>query len=268
MSARTLQLRAEDEHPSEHALARHRAGEGAAAERERIEAHLAGCQRCRHTLEQLAEFERVFAEQVPQRAILAAVQEAGERGGSGPAWQRRLRPLAWSAAVAAVLVLLALVFWPSLGPQQPAPAERIKGAGLELDYLVAERGRVAPAGPNRLLHPGDRIQFRFSGPRGGFLHLVGVDAAGRVSVYYPLPGEPHPPFAGGAGRPVPGSVILDATLGAERVFALVCDRPLTRGDLAGRVRAAAADPRRWIERQRLPLDCRQTSIVLHKEARP
>jgi hypothetical protein len=261
-----LELRPEDEHPSEHALVRHRAGEGQPAERRRIEAHLADCPSCRRSLEQLADFERAFAEQHQRQGFLAAVQLAAEQ--AGPGRRRWLQPLAWSAAAAALLLVLGLVIWPGAGRRQPEPTERIKGAGLELDYLVAAGRRVVAAGPERVLHPGDRIQFRLSAPRGGYLHLVGVDAAGRVSVYYPRPGEPHPVYPGGAARPVPGSVILDETLGAERVFALICDRPLGRAELARRVRSAAADPRRWIAEQRLPLDCRQTSIMLHKEARP
>ncbi len=260
-----LALRHDGLHPSEHALARHCAGEGDEAGQERIQAHLDGCSACARTMQELDDLCREFGERHDRVGFLAAVRERAEEAEDEPAfWRVLFRPagLAFAAAAAALLVVL-LVARP-WGPGEESK-ERIKSVELELGYVVMDRGRPIKAGPERVLHPGDRVQFKLSAPRGGFVHIVGVDMAGRVSVYFPRPGEAPEAYPGGSGRPVPGSVILDATLGRERVFALICATPLDRDKLAGRVRGLADDPRVWIERDRLPVDCRQTSLVLVKE---
>jgi len=264
----SLRLREEGGHPSRFALDRFAAGEGDAAERAALQAHLDACQACRQTVEGLESFRQDFAQHHDKAGFLADVRDRAaepERIGFWQAWWRPV--MALSAAAAAVLIVL-LVARPWSGPDSDPDGVRIKSDELELGFLVMEQGRPVVAQPGRVVHPGDRIQFRLSAPRGGFVHVVGVDQAGKVSVYYPRPDEASEPYPGGSGRPVPGSVILDATLGRERVFALICERPLGRARLAQRVRAAVADPRIFLDRDRLPVACVQTSLVLVKEPRP
>lgn len=266
----SLRLRQEGEHPSRFALSRFAASEGSPAERESIQDHLASCPECAQVLAELEEFQTAFHGAHDRAAFLAslrakALEPEPERK---PWWAGWFRPaMALGAAAAAVLIVL-LVVRPFAGPEPDADQIRIKSDALALGFLVMEQGRPVIAAPDRVVHPGDRIQFRISAPRGGFVHVVGVDQAGKVSVYYPRPAETVEPYPGGSGRPVPGSVILDATLGRERVFALICERPLGRDRLAERVRAAATDPRIWLDRDRLPVACIQTSLVLVKEPRP
>ncbi len=266
----SLRLRQEGEHPSRFALGRFAASEGSPAERERIQDHLAGCPECQQVLAELEEFQSAFHGAHDRAAFLASVRVRAsepepERRPWGSGWFRPA--LALGAAAVALLVVLLLVR-PWAEPEPDTDRIRIKSDELALGFLVMEQGRPVVAEPGRVVHPGDRIQFRISAPRGGFVHVVGVDQAGKVSVYYPRPDESVEPYPGGSGRPVPGSVILDATLGRERIFALICERPLGRARLAERVLAAATDPRVWIDRDRLPVACVQTSLVLVKEPRP
>jgi hypothetical protein len=60
-------------------------------------------------------------------------------------------------------------------------------------------------------------------------------------------------------------VILDETLGRERVFLLICERPHAHAELKS---LFGAEPRDLIGKDRLPVSqwkCRQESLVLSKE---
>lgn len=264
----TLRLRQDGDHPSQFRLGLFAAGDGLPQERASLEAHLDACPACSQIVEDELAYRQEFHQTHERAGFLAAVRvraaEPEAKGGWSTWW---MPTLALGAAAALVLVML-LVIQPWQGQQGDPEGVRIKSEELEISYLVVEQGRLVVAEPGRVVHPKERIQFRISAPRGGFVHVVGVDQAGKVSVYYPRPDEASEPYPGGSGRPVPGSVILDDTLGRERVFALLCDKPLDRDRLAQRVRAAAADPRVWIDRHRLPVACIQTSLVLVKEPRP
>jgi hypothetical protein len=255
-------------HPSEFALTRFHAGEGETSERQAIQTHLDDCEPCRQVLEELEGAGAAFSERHDRAGFLAHVRDGAEQPDKGAGWLALLSRgwLAGAAAAAAMLVVvLVLAPWRNDPIDQPDSGVRIKADELNLGYMIMEHQEPVVAGADRILHPGNRIQFRLSAPRGGFVHIVSVDAAGQVSVYFPRPGETPEEYPGGSGRPVPGSVILDETLGQERVFALICEAPLSRAKLAERIRRLASDPRLLIDREQLEVDCLQTSLVLVKE---
>ena len=257
----SIEIRKEDEHPSGHMLTRYHAGDLPPEDRERIGGHLQDCQSCMVFLEDLEQAKKNFHAANPRDAFLARARVAAAESPEAPAWWNRLlRPAALLAAAAALVVLL-LVPWRS--PDEPT--ERIKGGPIELGYFVMEDSGPVVAAPDRILHPGDRIQFRLTAPAGGFVHVVGIDQSETVSVYYPLPDETVREFPGGAGRPVPGSVILDEILGAEKVFVLICEQPVARDRLLDKLKSVPGGPAQLRQQSQLPLDCRQASLVLHKE---
>jgi hypothetical protein len=266
-----LEFRPDDRHPSRLALERWSVDGCELAERQWLEQHLAECQVCREQVAALVAFRDKFHREHSRAGFLAVVrtraaEEVPGGAGAGRRWLAVPIP-ALVASAAALALVVGLLVWPG-GEAQQDPTrspERIKSSELELGLLVQEQGRVVVAEPGRVVHPGDRIQFRLSAPRGGYVHLISVDQAGQVSVYFPGPDETPEAYPGGSGRPVPGSVILDATLGRERVFALICDQPIDRSRLDGLIRSLAAEPGVWLERDRLPIDCVQTSLLLRKE---
>jgi hypothetical protein len=145
---------------------------------------------------------------------------------------------------------------------------RTKG-GLAMQ-IVAKRqdsGRVEALFEEARLSPGDAIRFKVSTEHAGYLAIVGLDSAQSVSVYYPEKDdeariEPREQAL------LDGSIVLDTTLGPERIVALLCARPLEQNAVrdAGRaaLSAAAGDPGKI---QRLPIDCAQTSVLLQKVER-
>jgi hypothetical protein len=147
------------------------------------------------------------------------------------------------------------------------PGLRAKG-DLQLEVVVRRRdGHSEAVMPGDALAAGDLVRFLVSAD-GGFPFVIGLDAAGAVSPYFPTAGVPLP-LPAGRSQVLPGSVVLDETLGAERFLLLNCNEA-TNVDLvvqAGRraLRAAGGDPRRAL---RLDLPCRQAGVTVEKVRRP
>lgn len=129
------------------------------------------------------------------------------------------------------------------GPLDPFPAR-----------LFVRRGDGAERlDDGALVHPGDALAFVVDPGRRGYALVVSIDGAQRISTYSP--------YEGAASAPVPFSVlpvvlepsiILDDTLGSERIWLLLSDAPLATRELqpalarlafagSAAVRAASAD---------------------------
>ena len=126
-------------------------------------------------------------------------------------------------------------------------------------------GHIEALEPNGRVRAGDAIRFLVSTPRAGHLVILGLDAAGTVSVYVADGDEPHP-VERGRKQAMPGSIVLDATPGAERLVALECDARFSVANAvdAGRrsLERAARDPRRAS-----PLDlpgCQEAALTMDK----
>lgn len=268
-----LSLDSTQDHPTQHTLLSLHAGELEGEEKKQVREHVSGCSTCSAFLQELESFKEQFASTHSREGILASVRQRADKDSvEVSSWWSRLfvapHSLIWSASLVALLMLGLLFIYQNHGDDTDGSYTRIKGAEISLSYLVAENGKPVLAKPGRILHPRDRIQFRLTAPRGGYVHIVGVDEAGTVTVYFPLPGVAPELYPGGSARPVPGSIILDDTLGKERVFVLICAGPIPREALVQKVLSAASDPRQWISSQRLPLECQQRSILLHKDSSP
>ena len=269
-----FQMRTEgsgNEHPSAWALERHHTGEGESALRKSIENHLKTCLSCREKLEALKEAGANFEGRMNRAGFLTAVRQGVDDRAEEPLSKRRIWPWFALAGTALAAMLLWMVIQPPLGVLGGKSSDgiRIKGdSNLQIGFFIEQDGTAELVDPTRVLHPGERIQFALTGPKGGFVHLVGVDEAGLVSVYYPRSDQSQEEFPGGVGRPVPGAVLLDETLGRERIFVLVCDQAMKAAQIKAKVEGLRADVRGLLDEDMLDFDCGQTSLVLHKERRP
>jgi hypothetical protein len=263
----SIEIRNDQEHPSRHALTRYHAGELEGTEREKIDSHIGDCPECSRLLAELSRTKEEFEASHDRKAFLAKVTaRAGESDGReqsrpDPWWRWLLRPAALAPLAASIILLILAI---SLLPSNES-GERTKGKEIELGFYLLQGDTPRVASENERLHPKDRIQFRLTAPAGGYVHIVGIDEAGMVSVYFPRPGDAPEAFPGGAGRPVPGSVILDDTLGRERVFVLICDRPMGRARLDRQLKKFRDGPRALLDAEELPIDCSQSSLLLTKE---
>ncbi|WP_437775119.1 zf-HC2 domain-containing protein [Sorangium sp. So ce1097] len=257
--------------PSDLRLDRLLAGELAPAEEQATRAHLDGCARCAGRFAALEAGRAAFLADPPPLRLPAAPRAAAPAA-------RRPRARALFPAVTAALgaaAALAAVLFVDRSPPPPAeprgddrgaerapaaPSTRIKGSGGRIGFHVARGEVVAPGGPGEVVHPNDRLQFTYSTADAGYFALLSVDGARKASVYFPA-GDVAAPIQPGEDVPLPSSVVLDGTLGAEVIHGLFCDAPVALEPLRAALEAAP-------ERPPAPAGCRVDRVSLDKRAAP
>lgn len=243
---------------------RYLAGDLAARQHARAEDHLVACASCRERVERLrADGARLMAE-APAEALLQRVRiEAERRAGPGRTWWRAYWLVPAAAGCAIVLVMLGMAL---LTPEDPGV--RTKGA-VAIDLYLMRQQQVRPATPADRFQPGDRIQFVYSAPRQRFVFLVSLDDTGRVTNFNHRAATRSVPIEPGIGRVLEGSIILDETPHAERIFALFSEQPLEWSEVERAARLAwreATEARSGVASiQRLPLEQPQATVLLPKD---
>jgi hypothetical protein len=221
-----------------------------------IGAHVTSCQRCTGRVEERTRLAASFATDVGLDVLVGAAARTVRRS--------RLRPALISAG--ALAAAAAVLFVVVRKPTTEAPTVRTKG-GLALG-LVAKHldGRIEPLTSPAKLAPGEAIEFEISSQSAGFVGVIGVDAAGVVSPYAPARRLPA-----GSHQMLEGSIVLDATLGAERIFAVQCETEIEMDMIVDRARSALArvggNPAQ-IELLALPATCSQASFLIEKQSLP
>jgi len=175
--------------------------------------------------------------------------------------------------VAALVALSCFVVW--LRPWTSGEHERelqAKG-GFELLVYARKQQHVTLLDRfNRVVYPGEEIRFILAGvPEGhAYVLVASVDAAGRATVYFPYGGTGSAPLPGPGRWEVPGSIVLDETLGPERVFAIFSERPLAAADVVlALVRLGRAGKNAIRDARTLDVpDTEQRSFLMFKQARP
>jgi len=242
--------------PSELVLDRLAVGELAGARHEPIRVHVTSCVRCTGRMDARAVAAMTFVADVGLDVRVAATARAVDAVRSARA--RRAALIAAGAVAAAVAIVLSI-------PRERAEEAshvRTKG-GLSLG-LVAKRldGRIESLTSPAQLAPGEAIELTISTESAGFVVVVGVDAAGVISPYAPAR---H--LAPGPHQLLDGSIVLDATLGPERIFAVSCDTEIETEVVAEWARLALAraggNPAR-IDALALPAACTQASFSIEK----
>lgn len=104
---------------------------------------------------------------------------------------------------------------------------RTKGGGARFGVIVEHRGTQRIGAPGEVVHPGDTLVFAISTPRPTHVAVLGRDAYGRVSTYFPAgrAGSTAAPLGAGADQSLPLATVLDESLGAEQLIAVFCERP-------------------------------------------
>jgi hypothetical protein len=156
----------------------------------------------------------------------------------------RRRWAAWLAVPVAV-ALLALVVGRHRGGRlaREAADDTLGVKGDALFQVFARRNGSGDDGPpvvhvsnGMRLAAGDALRFVLFPGDMPYALIASVDGAGQVNIYFPFHGE-ESGFASGRGAvAVPGSIVLDAAPGPERVFVIYSVRALR----ASAVRAALA----------------------------
>ncbi|MCO4743244.1 MAG: hypothetical protein KC912_00555 [Proteobacteria bacterium] len=197
-----------------------------------VAAHLGTCELCTarlaHISELQAEFETLDLPNFGQTPEVAPLPPPANRQRYG-VWTAAALLLATAAAVLLV--------------QPPTPVEpgwRSKGSDLELHVHIHDGTESRLAGPDEVVFPDDRVGFSVQPRREGFLIIAGIDAANDPYLCFPQDAsaqarwfESSPEFVA-----LDDAVQLDATLGTERLVALLCDEPVHFDEVAEALEAA------------------------------
>jgi hypothetical protein len=234
------------------------------AERTALFAHIAGCADCTAAQARLEADRQAFAHEAALPTLAAdALARSQRKSEWTPAfWRRLLAPMAMLGAVAGISLFIG----------RPQLGNRTKGElSLSAYVLHPERNATGSLHAGEPLHPGDQLQFRYNGRRGGYLAIVAVDGGGRVSVYYPSGGTAAP-VAAGHDVALSSAVELDGSLGHEVILGVRCDTPVSVQAIEAAARKAADSARARgaapTELGALDLPCVDTRYRIEKQARP
>ena len=166
---------------------------------------------------------------------------------------RARAPRRWTFGLAAAAAVLGV--WLVARPGHDGAQTRGKGKPA-LAFYVRHGEVVREGGPSEVVSPSDAINFAVSTDEPAFIAIISVDGAGKRSVYYP-----ETPLAAaipaGRDRVLPRSVVLDDTLGLERVAGVFCGQPIAVAEIAAA-----------IARNAIPNGCVVDSLTLDKRRTP
>jgi len=209
------------------------AGDLDGRESERARDHAAGCAAC---AARVAAFEAARAATPPDIDMEAIRRIAGAPSASVArrSW-RGLWPSLGLAAAAGTAALIVVA-----RPRAPAHDEttRTKGSA-RVGFFVKHGDAVRRGGPGEPVSPGDLVRFVVSTPRPAHLAIVGLDAGGAASVYFPPAGAADT-VAAGTDVELPRATLLDDTLGPETVAAFFCERAVDVTTIRARPQSAPA----------------------------
>ena len=241
------------EHLSEHLLERKALGLLDGDRARNADSHLSGCDACRAKLTAMEREQTDFVASKDAnlfaRRVMARVEDAK------PA-SSRFRWTWFAGLLAPALAVTVLLL---VKPAKPSDDYLGVKGNVHLELLKAQ-GKL-PDGA--VVHPGDALRFSVSAPKAGSLLVLSLNERGEVFAYHPLQGAESAPMAAGAGQVLPGSVVLDSTLGHERFYMLFTERPIAVADVESAVRAAHTS---WKDAQ-LPVHGDQSSVLTEKLAK-
>jgi predicted anti-sigma-YlaC factor YlaD len=235
--------------PTRFTIASLRAGDLPPTEAERVESHVARCEACRAVIDEInanvAEYESRADDHLAN--LMRRIEGEPDEAEVVPlAPRRRSRVVTVTIAVGALAVaaMLALVLVPTLiGTDETAGRDEILFKGSLAVEIVAKRGpdqfRVIDGTE---LRAGDAIRFVVDIGAAGWISVFSIDAAGRLSPFYPdtdPDGDPEPLRLDRAGsHELPGSIILDESRGHEEIVVVFSKTSFDRGRVHRQVTGA------------------------------
>jgi hypothetical protein len=211
----------------------------AAGESTGADAHVAGCAACQARVAGYREASAAFLRQRPPELFLRKLQ-------------RRKRP-SWLPLLLCGALGLCIVVLPRAGGE-------IRDKGGSPLSVVYRRGDAEPrqVAPEHRLKPGDALRFSYAPSEHGYLAILDVDGAGKVTAFYPYDGARAAPLLGQGW--LPGSVILDAAEGPEWLIGVFATKPFEVAPLAAQLASLPPGATPKLECG----DCRVDLLRIHK----
>jgi hypothetical protein len=188
-----------------------RAGELDKEQTVALEEHLSLCQACQQRRESIERQSLQFWDR--------AAGPPSRRSGIRIVRRRWFVPSALAfSALAAVAVMVSL----APGSRENADETRLKGQS-HITFHVQHEGKVTVGAEGQSVFPGDSLRFSLTTGKPTHVAILSLDGAGVASVYFPQ-GKTSRSFGMVNSQPLDSSVLLDSTLGNERLWALFCDK--------------------------------------------
>jgi hypothetical protein len=172
----------------------------------------------------------------------------------------------WASASALLVAAAMLVVLRSADVQRPAP-ERWKG-GLSFRVFVQHAGETRILHDGDSLAQGDQLAFTYALEHPRQLLLLGIDADGTITRYFPADDSHAGALAAAARAQLPISIELDMHPGEERLFALfsehVLDEQRVRGVLTAALNQSRARRAGVIGLGEIDLPAQQVSVWFRK----
>jgi len=219
-------------------------GELGASASDRVDAHVAKCERCRKRHADLESVRADFYAAAPSFDALRL--RAGKT-------KHRRQPVLLGGGLALLLsAAAAWLFMPGV-----TPMTRPKG-GPSLGYFVKRGDLVFQGEHDSTLHPGDLVRFTYSSGAPRYLALFSRDAQSST-LYFPT-GDRAAPVQSDSDVGLDFSIELDEVLGDEQVWSLFCSESIELNPLLQTLRETGHLP--------VPSGCQELTLTLHKVARP
>ena len=240
---------------------------------EAVEAHVGQCPACGGRWRELLRLDRVFQEEVfpstvdrvTRRVTEKAAPAAREAGFHGLG---RRRVTGWAMGIAASALLMSgLYLVSSKSPPSPEPTEVLADKGpIGLEVWCRRAGGVFRVQQGDKLFQGDMIRFvpRFRGEPSRFAMVVSIDDQGTISRYFPASSATAARVEE-AGIPLPGSTVLDAVGGPERILLLASTEPFDFESVRRAVEDEQQNGENALTIEHIALDLEQTSLLFYKE---
>ena len=213
-----------------------RLGRASAADRAFIDEHLRTCARCAQMAASFEDARREFATTVLPRTRAALEARRARR--------RRFSVIWWWGGLLVPVAASMIVFAPWRRSPSPPPAVGEPEIGVKGGvgfFLAARRGdRVFPVRPGDPLRPGDQIRFVLERVRYPYVLIASIDGAGHASIYVPYEGSASTRVAQDDHLEIPGSIVIDASPGPERMFAFLSRQPLSAAPVRQALAAVGA----------------------------
>ncbi|AEI68359.1 ACP synthase [Corallococcus macrosporus] len=257
-------------HESEWNLRRLSAGELAAAEAARVQAHATACEACARTLRGIEEAQSRFEAEVPFERFEAGVEQALRRqereAASRPPPRRWVATTVAIAASVLVVVLVRPLMNTGADPGAIVSLNRIKGgavAELRIGGGLGPQREAIPGRPEALEY-GERVMLGYKAGTLRYVAALSVDGIGEVTPLFPDAGSSVPVAPGNGQHWLPGGWEFTGS-GAERVIMVLSDEPLPVDTLVEATRRAFARADGDVERMaELEVPGAQTHWVLQK----
>jgi hypothetical protein len=235
-----------------------RANELDSASVNRLTRHLTDCGQCRARHADLEAQVEDFLQRFPELELAAGRRSPGAPpGGAKIASWKRGWAIASGLGGLAAAALAFLYLWP-VPTGSDEIGTRIKG-GVRLGFFVKRDAEVMPGYDGHIVHPGDQLRFTLSTLEPGHAAIFSLDGAGVASIYYPA--APRSRQLGTVRDwALDQSIELDASLGRERVWAVLCDAPFELEPVRAHLAAEGELPRLT--------GCTSDGLTLIKQAGP